>query len=129
MVVAAGACLGAAGSASGGAKPAQLRVVQIQLPGSFYIEGSYSYIRIERPDGRKVLQRRLPARRRPTLTVSLRAGSYRLVSWQRPCDGNCGYLDPPTDRCARGFTLKRGQLLKATIRLKAGSGCRISFAS
>jgi hypothetical protein len=26
-------------------------------------------------------------------------GAYRLVSYQRPCAGNCDYLDPPTDRC------------------------------
>ena len=31
----------------------------------------------------------------------LSPGRYRVISYQRPCDGNCGLLDPPTDRCAR----------------------------
>ena len=31
----------------------------------------------------------------------LAPGRYKVISYQRPCDGNCGTLDPPTDRCAR----------------------------
>ena len=40
------------------------------------------------------VQVRLKGRKTVETTVRLEPGSYRLVSFQRPCDGNCGYLDP-----------------------------------
>jgi hypothetical protein len=55
----------------------------------------------------------------------LRSGAYRLVSWQRTCDANCGNLDPPSDRCARPITVKPQQKLNVTIRVNFASGCVI----
>jgi hypothetical protein len=52
-------------------------------------------------------------------------GAYRLVSWQRICDGNCGNLDPPSQQCARPFTLRPGEQLTAAIRVNFASGCVI----
>jgi len=93
------------------------------LGGSLYIEGSYSYVRVEQ-DEKKVVQVRLKGRKLEA-TVRLEPGSYRLVSFQRPCDGNCGLLDPPTDRCSSEIEAKAGALVEATVRLSPGEGCTI----
>ena len=69
------------------------------MGGSLYIEGSYSYVRVEQ-DEQKVVRVRLKGRKTLETKVLLQPGFYRLVSFQRPCDGNCGLLDPPTDQCS-----------------------------
>lgn len=87
----------------GGYQPGEDAVVvriqeEYDQSGGLYFEGSYSYVRVERLDGEKLLQERLDDR----LTARLRLdpGTYRIASLQRPCEGNCGSLDPPTDERA-----------------------------
>lgn len=106
------------------ADPARLHVRQEWLGGSLYIEGSYSYVRVEQ-DEKKVVQVRLKGRKTLETKVLLQPGFYRLVSFQRPCDGNCGLLDPPTDRCSSEIEAKAGALVEATVRLSPGEGCTI----
>jgi hypothetical protein len=103
---------------------AQLRITQVRVGNSVPIEGAFSYIRLERTGGATVTERRLPDSGKLTLTV--RPGAYRLASWQRTCDANCGNLDPPSNHCARPFTLRKGEQLQAVIRIDwASSGCVI----
>ena len=129
VALAAAACAGTVAAATG-PKPARLRVEQVLLPHTpLPVEGAYSYVRVERLSGRPVVQRRLSFGPRPATTLLLAAGRYRLRSWQRACDGNCGHLDPPSDRCARRFEVKPGQRVNATIRLRYGSACRIVFTA
>jgi hypothetical protein len=110
---------------AGPARPAGHLVIREVLVGhSLFVEGSVGFVRIERPSGRKVLTRRLPLDD-PRITVPLRPGRYRLKSWQRPCDANCGTLDPPTDRCSRMLTIRPGERLRAIIRLNPATGCVI----
>ena len=111
------------------ASPGKFHVQQVIAPGSpLPIEGSIPYVRIARADGSTVVQRRLNlTKRTPFADVRLAPGRYRLQSWQRTCDGNCGYLDPPSDRCSRWFRIHPGQMLKATITIRYGSGCSIRF--
>ena len=110
---------------AGSARPAGHLVIREVLVGhSRFVEGSVGFVRIERPSGRKVLTRRLPLDD-PRITVPLRPGRYRLKSWQRPCDANCGTLDPPTDRCSRMLTIRSGERLRAIIRLNPATGCVI----
>ena len=106
------------------AYPAKLHVRQEWVGGSLYIEGSYSYVRVEQ-DEKKVVQVRLKGRKTLETKVLLQTGFYRLVSFQRPCDGNCGILDPPTDRCSSEIEAKAGALVEATVRLSPGEGCTI----
>jgi hypothetical protein len=106
------------------AQPAKLHVRQEWVGGSVYIEGSYAYVRVEQ-DEKKVVQVRLKGRKTVETTVRLEPGSYRLVSFQRPCDGNCGLLDPPTDQCSSEIEAKAGALVEATVRLSPGEGCTI----
>jgi hypothetical protein len=107
-----------------GSNRATLRVQQVWIPGSLYVEGSYSYVRLERA-GEEVVQVRLTDARTPRATIRLEPGSYRLVSFQRPCDGNCGSLDPPTDRCDLALEASAEAILEATVRLSPGRGCTI----
>ena len=119
-----GACTAQASpSPAATAGAAQLRITQVRVGASVPIEGSLSYVRLERTGGTTVTER-LPDSGKLTLTV--RPGAYRLVSWQRICDANCGNLDPPSNRCAQPFTLRKGEQLQAVIRLDwESSGCVI----
>lgn len=121
--------LAAWSTASVAAAPATLHVTQVIAPGTpLPVEGSIPYIRVSRADGSTVVRRRLDlTRRRPFANVPLAPGRYRLQSWQRHCSGNCGRLDPPSDRCGRWFRIRPGRRLNATITVRYGSGCRIAF--
>ena len=97
-----------------------------------YFEGSYSYVRVESLAGEKVIEKRLlegekfgPLRFLSTTTVRLAPGSYRLVSFQRPCSGNCGFLDPPTDTCSREMVVAPDRSVEATVTVRPGEGCSV----
>jgi hypothetical protein len=117
--------LGAAacgGSEQAGDKPSGLLVVkQTQAGGPYYIEGSKSYVRAE-PGGDDV---ELSSSSTPAASLKLAPGNYTLKSWQRPCDGNCGVLDEPTDRCSGPVTITAGGETRVTIKLRPGKGCEI----
>jgi hypothetical protein len=106
-------------------KPA-LRVTQSFVGSVHYIEGSIGYVRIENHAGRRLSQKTF--RNTAELRFALLPGSYRLVSFQRPCDGNCGYLDPPTDRCARVFRVRAHESVSARVLVSPGSGCTIELS-
>ena len=109
---------------AGSTRPAgHLAIKKVRVGDTNPIEGAITFIRVKRPSGRVVLTRRLPPSER--LTLPLRPGRYRLVSWQRLCDANCGTLDPPSDRCARSLTIRTGERLRATIRVNYAVGCVI----
>jgi hypothetical protein len=55
-----------------------------------YFEGSYSYVRVENLDGDELMEKRFPQEGRT----------------QRPCSGDCGHLDPPTDECSREIVVR-----------------------
>jgi hypothetical protein len=116
----------ACGATHNSTKPdaAKLLVEQtVNRGGPVPIEGAYSYVRIEDKSGSKVAEQRLPGDGRAE--TSLDPGSYRLVSYQRTCDGNCGTLDPASDRCSASFTASGP--VSARIRVTYGSGCTVSF--
>jgi hypothetical protein len=108
-----------------GAAAGQLRIAQVRVGNARPVEGSIGYVRVDRAAGGSITQRRLPAGH--TLTLRLVPGTYRLVSWQRLCDGNCGHLDPPSNRCTRPFTMSQRERLEATIRVNFPSGCVIAL--
>lgn len=127
--LAAGSCTAQASTRpaahpAGPARPAgHLAIKMVRVGDTIPIEGAITFIRVKRPSGRVVLTRRLPASERRTLP--LLPGRYRLVSWQRLCDANCGTLDPPSDRCARSLLIRSGERLQATIRVNYAVGCVI----
>jgi hypothetical protein len=101
-----------------------VHVRQEWVGGNLYIEGSYSYVRVEQ-GGKSVKQVRLSNERFPRATIRLEPGTYRLISFQRPCDGNCSMLDPPTDQCSREITAEAAAELGTVVRLSPGEGCEI----
>jgi hypothetical protein len=124
-LLAAAAVLAAAlaAGASAGPPKANLHVTQTLVGTQLYIEGSIGYVRIRNAPGRMIAAKTFRTARR--LDFALPPGRYRLISFQRPCDGNCSYLDPPTDRCARPFQVRRRGSVDATVLLSPGAGCRI----
>lgn len=70
-------------------------------------------------DGRKV------GESAPLFNRVLEPGQYRLVSYQRPCAGNCERLDPPTDRCKATVSLAAGETLTATVVLRQQGRCAV----
>ena len=67
-----------------------LRVVQVwDESAGLYSEGARSYIRIETVAEEQLVERELePTAAGAEATIKLDPGDYRLVSWQRPCDGS-----------------------------------------
>jgi hypothetical protein len=120
--------VGALLTATAGARTVKptLRVTQSFVGSVFYVEGSIGYVRIQNRPGRTLVQKTFRAAKE--LRFALMPGSYRLVSFQRPCDGNCGYLDPPTDRCARAFRVRAKDTVAARILVSPGSGCTVQLS-
>lgn len=128
IVAAAGALVLAVAPA--GAGPSDQRGTltlshRLDLSDGSYIEGSVSYMHVRH--GRRVVFRRS---RQGTVRAVLhpRAGLYRIVSFQRPCDGNCSTLDPPTDRCSERVRVYEGEASAARSVTRPGQGCRIRVA-
>ena len=90
-----------------------------------YVEGSVSYVRVRGVRGRLVVAKRS---RRPRFRMQRRLtpGLYQVINYQRPCDGNCGTLDPPTDRCAGRVRILSGGLTEVAVRVRPGRRCRMN---
>ena len=120
----AASCLAALALAAGTAFASPRATLKVALAvdtsGPMYIEGAIYYLRVER-NGRAVTKRL-----GVTTTFRLTPGRYGLRSWARPCDGNCGYLDPPTDRCSAAIRLRTSRTTRIRITARAGSPCRIA---
>jgi hypothetical protein len=87
------------------------------------IEGYVSYLVIRRAgSGKVVIKDSKPGFFRSTSVLPL--GNFRLRSFIRECEGNCGYLSPPSSSCSATFTMHAGESLKAKIRRDAGQ-CRV----
>jgi hypothetical protein len=121
-----------------GHKPAmtsgRLVIHENRAAGPMYIEGSVSFLRVEamRPGQRAETQRTpgvAPGGRTLIFDERLPPGAYRLVSYQRPCAGNCDYLDPPTDRCETVLHIRADETRRLTLVLRPGAGCRVREAS
>ena len=103
---------------------ARLRIRQHQTS-CCYIEGQVSYLIVRDEDGRIVAERAFSGLRpnRAAIDARLAPGRYVVTSYQRPCDGNCGYLDPPTDRCRTTVTLATDDDVILTVEFAPGQGC------
>lgn len=116
-----------------GSGPVDVRIQQVlDFSKARYTEGSYSYIGVERPNGEEVLKERLGNERECSesecvskLVLRLVPGDYRFISFQRPCDGSCEAVDPPTDRCDRLIEVRAGEALNLVVTVHPGEGCTI----
>ena len=101
----------AAGNAS--SAPSGVRVRISNEMTRFYIEGYISFAKLDHARARRVSG--------SSLFLPAGPGRHVLHVFIRPCDGNCSYLDPPTQRCAA--VVCRGQ--RATYHLY-NVGCSIT---
>lgn len=90
-----------------------------------YIEGSVSFLRVGDARGALVVDESTGPRMRWRVRRRLPAGRYRLTSFERPCDGNCSVLDPPTDRCSRRITIIAHGRTGVRASVRPMRGCRI----
>ena len=90
--------------------------------GRSYTEGSIPFVKIVR-DGVVVREERLDPSPK---TFALPPGTYELSEYQRPCDGHCGNLDPPTDVCSAPIEIAAGASVHAVATVKYGEGCKIA---
>jgi D-alanyl-D-alanine dipeptidase len=90
-----------------------------------YVEGSISFVRVRDASGDLVVRRRT-SRPRFRMRRKLPPGRYRVISYQRPCDGNCGLLDPPADRCARRVRVLSGGLTEVRVVERPGRRCTMT---
>ena len=96
--------------------------------GGLYFEGSIPYIAVARPDGEEVLETKLDFKDDAIQTmISLEPGEYRLTSWQRVCNGNCGDLGPPTDHCSEDVILTEQVPARIEIILRPAEGCTLTL--
>lgn len=105
----------------------RLRVTQEQTDCCF-IEGQVSTVVLRGPAGDEVFRNTfLPyAMVVPVLDRRLAPGTYELVSFQQPCDGNCGSLDDATDRCLESVEIIAGEELFLTAAFAPGRGCAVA---
>ena len=103
----------ALGGFGGMASQATLRVTLVDRMQARPVEGYVWFVGL---DGKA----RAVANRTAT-TLRASAGRHLLTSYIRTCDGNCGYLDPPTHRCTARIRVPA----RATVRLR-DTGCRIT---
>jgi hypothetical protein len=104
-------------------------VVLTYVPNTGYIEGAISFVRIKDRGGSVVFDKAMDRHdASSTLRADLPAGDYVFDSYQRPCDANCGMLDPwEADQRAAPLTLLGDLTLHVAVLLDAGNGCTISF--
>ena len=107
------------------AAPGRLAFEQ-SMTGRPYIEGSISVVRVLDAGGEPVVRRRVKHRARFTMHRQLPPGTYRVVSYQLPCNGNCRLLDPPADRCSKRVRILSDGLTEVTAHVRPHRGCRMS---
>ncbi len=122
----------------GGARPAPERseepgriVITEELPRrAIYQEGSIGYLRVAEADsGRAVFTGRVSGpgvrqlRDGILFDEQLPADRYRVVSWQRPCNGNCGALSAESDRCEVVADVGAGETASRLVKLDRRGGC------
>jgi hypothetical protein len=100
--------------------------------GATYIEGAAWHLRvIGRLSGKsiRVFDAETLTENRLTLRRMIPAARYTVISYMRPCNGNCSRLDPPADRCSGRTRIRGGRTTRVSVALNPpGQGCSIRVA-
>lgn len=91
-----------------------------------YIEGYVAFVKVSQ-GSQELFSARMEFGQ--AVTHDLPAGTYSLAFSVRPCDGNCGYLDPTAETCSSDFSVATGQTVKANATERPGDSCSIAFVS
>jgi hypothetical protein len=104
--------------------------------GPIFIEGSVTHLRLVRDDGTTLTDGLRPTETldEPLLDQAVPAGSYTLETVERPCQGNCDFLDPPAEatRCTLPVQVLSDKSTRVTVVLDLSAGdvrCRVTAAS
>jgi hypothetical protein len=89
------------------------------------VEGSWGYLRVTASDA-LIDEKRLVER--ASTSISLASGSYELISFARPCNGNCGNPGAPQDDCRLSVTLAARETLTLDYA-RAGATCTLKIRS
>ena len=91
------------------------------------IEGAVAFVRAHAPDGTPVVDRAVSL---DGETIRIPAGDYVLVAYYRPCDMNCGLLDPPNDFCTVEGVLEPDEdyALRVTLDPRNSADCDLRLA-
>lgn len=92
--------------------------------GFSYIEGALTFFLVS-SQGAIVEEKQVA---NAAVSIPLAPGAYELRSYLRPCDGNCGLLDPPTEECRASFTIASAQTLYADRGRAATTVCGLKFS-
>jgi hypothetical protein len=105
-----------------------LRVTQEQTA-CCYTEGQVSYLTITGPNGAVITDRsfRPLASKAVLYAVPLPSAAYEVVSYQRPCSGNCDHLGGPKDQCSSAFDVAQGAVVAVVVRFAPAKGCTMSI--
>ena len=92
--------------------------------GPIFAEGSVTHLRIAGDDGRAVVDALHPIETLdvPLADLGLPEGAYTVTAVERPCQGNCDYLDPParSTRCELRVHILADRTIRIAIVLGAG---------
>ena len=88
-----------------------LRVFQEQRS-CCYMEGQVSFLSV---DGVEHEYRLARVGLVPLAELEVPRGEIEVKSWQRPCDGNCGALDPPANRCSTSLEMEQGEVARLLV--------------
>jgi hypothetical protein len=89
---------------------------------AFYVEGALQFVRVS---GQGMTQEEeIPFEESLAIEVP-RGGEYQIESWARPCAGNCGSLDPPTDRCSASVVVPDGAAMQVMVSVIVMEPCTI----
>jgi hypothetical protein len=100
----------------------QRRAADSRLP----VEGAFGFFELRRDGPQAVTSGSVPTTDEATLFDGrVPAGDYTIVSYQRPCSGNCRQLDMPTDQCEGDVSLDPGEQVTVMVTVHHGEGCTI----
>jgi len=114
-----------------GSDAATLVVIGFDI-GCCYTEGSLHFARLEGPSPREwQMDQSLPLpsigpndpREVGSATLVIRPGRYVATFWQRPCDANCGNLDPMVSQCSARFTAEPTEHLRIDVSFPLNQQC------
>lgn len=121
-----------AGSRLVGHGPAHLTVIGFDV-GCCYVEGSLHFARLQGPTTREWgMDQPLPRasafdpnapREVGRETFDLNPGDYTATFWQRPCDANCGNLDPVASQCSVTFGAEAGVSIRIDVTFPLQKPC------
>ena len=81
------------------------------------IEGAIGFLSVHAPDGSVVLDRIVDLQEEEVV-VEMPGGDHLLRVYYRPCDGNCGLLDPAQEFCSLDQSLVAGARYDITVTVR-----------